>query len=41
VRFGAGNDLVAKLVRLQTRLDQVDAGGFQYIDVSTDEVTTG
>jgi cell division protein FtsQ len=41
VRFGPGRDLVAKLVRLQTRLDQVDAGGFQYLDVSTDEVTTG
>jgi cell division protein FtsQ len=41
VRFGPGRDLVTKLVRLQTRLDQVDAGGFRYIDVSTDEVTTG
>jgi cell division protein FtsQ len=41
VRFGPGRDLVTKLVRLQTRLDQLDAGGFRYIDVSTDEVTTG
>jgi cell division protein FtsQ len=41
VRFGPGRDLVAKLVRLQTRLAQVDAGGFQYLDVSTNEVTTG
>ncbi len=41
VRFGPGRDLVTKLVRLQTRLAQVDAGGFQYLDVSTNEVTTG
>jgi cell division protein FtsQ len=41
VRFGAARDLVVKLVRLQTRLDELEGGGFSYVDVSTDEVTTG
>jgi cell division protein FtsQ len=41
VRFGAAQDLVAKLVRLQTRLDQLAGEGFSYVDVSTNEVTTG
>ena len=40
VRFGAAQDLVTKLVRLQTRLDQLEGGGFSYVDVSTNEVTT-
>jgi len=40
-RFGPGRDLVVKLVRLQTRLDQLADAGFQYVDVSTDDVTTG
>jgi cell division protein FtsQ len=41
VRFGPGRDLVVKLVRLQTKLQEPDAAGFQYLDVSTDDVTTG
>ena len=41
VRFGAAQDLVTKLVRLQTRLDQLEGGGVSYVDVSTNEVTTG
>jgi cell division protein FtsQ len=41
VRFGPGRELVVKLVRLQTKLDELAGGGFQYIDVSTDDVTTG
>lgn len=41
VRFGPARDLVTKLVRLQTRLDQVAGGGYRYLDVSTNEVTTG
>ena len=41
VRFGAAQDLVTKLVRLQTRLDQLEGGAFSYVDVSTNEVTTG
>jgi cell division protein FtsQ len=41
VRFGAAQDLVAKLVRLQTRLDQLEGAAFSYVDVSTNEVTTG
>jgi cell division protein FtsQ len=41
VRFGAAQDLVAKLVRLQTRLDQLEGADFSYVDVSTNEVTTG
>lgn len=40
-RFGAARDLVVKLVRLQTRLDDLEGGGFSYVDVSTNEVTTG
>ncbi len=39
-RFGAARDLVVKLVRLQTSLDDL-AAGVSYIDVSTNEVTTG
>jgi cell division protein FtsQ len=41
VRFGPARDLVAKLVRLQTKLDELAAGGFQYVDVSTNEITMG
>lgn len=41
VRFGPGRDLVTKLVRLQTKLDDLQSGGFQYVDVSTNEITTG
>jgi len=41
VRFGPGRDLVVKLVRLQTKLLEPDGPGFQYLDVSTDDVTTG
>ena len=41
VRFGAAQDLVTKLVRLQTRLDELQGAAFSYIDVSTNEVTTG
>ena len=41
VRFGPGRDLVVKLVRLQTKLDVLAGTGFQYVDVSTDDVTTG
>jgi cell division protein FtsQ len=41
VRFGPARDLVAKLVRLQTKLDELAAGGFKYVDVSTNEITTG
>lgn len=41
VRFGPARDLVAKLVRLQTKLDELAGGGFQYVDVSTNEVTMG
>jgi len=41
VRFGQGRDLVSKLVRLQTKLDDLTFGGFQYVDVSTNEITTG
>jgi cell division protein FtsQ len=40
-RFGPARDLVVKLVRLQTRLEQLATSGFQYVDVSTDDVTTG
>ena len=40
VRFGAGTDLVAKLVRLQTWLDIGRDGAVSSVDVSTDEVTT-
>ncbi len=40
VRFGAGTDLVAKLVRLQTWLDIGRDGAVTSVDVSTDEVTT-
>ena len=40
-RFGAARDLVVKLVRLQTSLDDLQAGRVSYIDVSTNEVTTG
>ena len=38
---GPDRDLVVKLVRLQTKLDQLADTGFQYVDVSTDDVTTG
>ena len=41
VRFGAARDLVVKLVRLQTSLDELDGRRCRYIDVSTNEVTTG
>jgi cell division protein FtsQ len=40
VRFGASQDLVAKLVRLQTWLDVGRDGAVRTVDVSTDEVTT-
>ncbi len=40
VHFGAGRDLVAKLVRLQTWLDIGRDGAVSSVDVSTDEVTT-
>ncbi|MET0143361.1 MAG: FtsQ-type POTRA domain-containing protein [Ilumatobacteraceae bacterium] len=40
-RFGAARDLVTKLVLLQTSLDKLDVAGMSYIDVSTNEVTTG
>jgi len=40
VHFGAGTDLVAKLVRLQTWLDIGRDGAVTSVDVSTDEVTT-
>ncbi len=40
-RFGAARDLVNKLVLLQTSLDKLDVAGMSYIDVSTNEVTTG
>ncbi len=41
VRFGPARDLVTKLVRLQTRLDEVDDHGYSYVDVSSNEVTVG
>jgi cell division septal protein FtsQ len=41
VRFGPARDLVTKLVRLQTKLADLDDGGVSYIDVSTNEVTVG
>ena len=41
VRFGAGRDLVVKLVRLQTKLVELAGTGFRFLDVSTDQVTTG
>ena len=41
VRFGAARDLVVKLVRLQTSLDDLEGGAITYVDVSTNEVTTG
>ena len=41
VRFGAARDLVVKLVRLQTSLDELEGGAISYVDVSTNEVTTG
>ncbi len=40
VRFGASQELVAKLVRLQTWLDIGRDGAVRTVDVSTDEVTT-
>ncbi len=40
VRFGASQDLVAKLVRLQTWLEIGQDGAVRTVDVSTDEVTT-
>ena len=40
-RFGAARDLVVKLVRLQTSLDDLESGAISYVDVSTNEVTTG
>jgi hypothetical protein len=39
VRFGAAEELVAKLVRLQTVLDDHDDEPISVIDVSTNEVT--
>ena len=39
VRFGAAEDLVAKLVRLQTVLDDHADRPLSVIDVSTNEVT--
>jgi cell division protein FtsQ len=41
VRFGPARDLVTKLVRLQTKLDEVESDGSSYVDVSTNEVTVG
>lgn len=41
IRFGPARDLVNKLVRLQTLLDEVVGGGYRYLDVSTNEVTRG
>jgi cell division protein FtsQ len=41
VRFGPARDLVTKLVRLQTKLAELDEGGATYIDVATNEVTVG
>jgi hypothetical protein len=41
VRFGAAQDLVTKLVRLQTWLNKLDGDPISYIDVSTNEVITG
>jgi cell division protein FtsQ len=41
VRFGPARDLVTKLVRLQTKLAELDDRGVTYIDVSTNEVTVG
>jgi cell division protein FtsQ len=41
VRFGSARDLVTKLVRLQTKLGELDDGGVKYVDVSTNEVTVG
>jgi cell division protein FtsQ len=41
VRFGPARDLVTKLVRLQTKLDDVVSHGYSYVDVSTNEVTVG
>ncbi len=40
VRFGASQDLVAKLVRLQTWLEIGQDAAVRTVDVSTDEVTT-
>ena len=39
VRFGAAEDLVIKLVRLQTVLDEHGDDPISVIDVSTKEVT--
>lgn len=39
VRFGAANDLLVKLVRLENVIDRADDEGARVIDVSTAEVT--
>lgn len=41
VRFGAADDIVAKLVRLQTMLTDLGARPVSYIDVSTNDIGTG
>lgn len=41
VRFGAAQDLVQKLVRLQAKLNELEGRPVNYIDVSTNEVGTG
>lgn len=41
VRFGPAEDLVAKLVRLETKLDELGDGRVTYLDVSTNEVGQG
>jgi len=41
VRFGAADDIVAKLVRLQTMLTALGTRPVRYIDVSTNDIGTG
>lgn len=41
VRFGAADELVQKLVRLETKLNDLGAEHVNYIDVSTNEVGQG
>jgi len=41
VRFGAAEDLVQKLVRLETKLNDLGGDRVNYIDVSTNEVGQG
>ena len=41
VRFGAADDLVQKLVRLETKLHDLGDDRVNYLDVSTNEVGQG